>query len=142
MRTLLALAGLVLLAGCNVVWSPKSRCSPPPTRPARLHLRPGVWLVFEQPGCKVDPNQPIDEWPDCAGGAVVKAGEIAGYNKKPAKGVWEHSPFVFAAGDPRIAQVQMKEKFGTGADSKVVSTLRLRGASGRRRPMPRAGSSR
>jgi hypothetical protein len=80
-------------------------------------LKPGVWILFMQPGCKVDVRTPTDTWPDCAGGGRVEPGKISGHDSKKPKGVWDSMPFTLAAGAPRIAQVQIKQDLSVSADA-------------------------
>ena len=112
-RIALAFLGLVLLSGCNILVTeqPLFTAADEAGAPA---LKPGVWLIFQEDGCKFDETRPIDEWPDCAGGGVIRPGEVIDHDQKAPKGVFEHSPFVFAAGAPRIAEMQMKEQVTSG----------------------------
>jgi hypothetical protein len=112
----LALLCLAWLGGCNAVVTktPLFTAADEAGAPA---LKPGVWLVFKQADCKFDESKPIDEWPDCAGGAVSRPGEVISHDAKAAKGVWQHDPMVLAAGDPRIAQVPVKTNVSAQADA-------------------------
>jgi hypothetical protein len=112
-RILIALMGLTLLSACNALVTEKPLFTAADEAGAPA-MKPGVWLMFEQPGCTVDVKRPIDEWSDCAGGAVYHPGEMVGHDSKAPKGVWEHAPFVLAAGDPRIAQVRIKIQVASG----------------------------
>jgi hypothetical protein len=113
-RILVALMGLTLLSACNVpitekpMFTAADEAGAPP-------MKPGVWLIFNQPGCQVDVNKPIDTWDDCAGGAVVSPGDLKGFDAK--KGAWEHAAFVLASGDPRVGQVQLDVDTGVSADA-------------------------
>jgi len=104
LRACAALFAPALLSACNVVVTDKPLFSAADEAGAP-QLKPGVWLIHKDDGCKLDETLPVEQWPDCAAGAVVKPGEISGYDRKESGGVWEHDPFVLAAGDPRIAQV-------------------------------------
>lgn len=99
----LAVASLGLLCACNVVLT-KAPLFTPADAAGAPSLRPGVWLLFEQPDCKVDTAQSFVDWPDCAGGALVSAGEIAGHKSGAPKDELERMPVVLVAGQPRIAQ--------------------------------------
>jgi hypothetical protein len=114
---LLALAALSLLGACNVVLTqgPLFKAADEAGAPA---MRPGVWLIGQEGGCRFDERAPIDAWPDCAGGAVVKAGEMTGPDKK-GKGAWEREPFVLAAGDPRIIQMRVQETLSVDASAQA-----------------------
>ena len=126
-RLLIAIAGLILLSACNAVvteqplFTAADEAGAPP-------LKPGVWLLFEQPDCKADLDLPLDEWPDCAGGGVIHPGEVIDHDQKAPKGVWEHSPFIFAAGEPRIAQLQVKEHVSSGGEDQLKLTYSYAGA--------------
>ena len=100
----LALTSLTLLGACNVVLTKEPLFKPADAAGAPT-LRPGVWLLFLRPDCKVDTAKPFVEWPDCAGGALVGDGEIAGHKSGAPPDVLERVPVVLAAGQPRIAQL-------------------------------------
>ena len=115
-RILLALAGLALLAACNVpvtqapLFSAADEAGAP-------HLRPGVWLLGHEADCHFDETKPFNEWPDCAGGGVVSAGQILGHDAKKPKDVFDPTPFIFAAGEPRVIQVKFKLDTSLSADA-------------------------
>jgi hypothetical protein len=100
----LAVASLAMLGACNVVLT-KAPVFAQADSAGAPTLRPGVWLLFEQPDCKVDTSKPFVDWPDCAGGALVGEGQIAGHKSGAPRDVLEKTPVVLAAGDPRIAQL-------------------------------------
>jgi hypothetical protein len=115
MRLLVLAASALVLAGCNVAVSTTPLFTAADEGGAP-RLMPGVWSL-EQEDCKFDETKPVPEWPDCAAGAVVKPGEVVGYDRKKEGPVWEHNPMVFAAGNPRIIQIRMVgEKVGEGPD--------------------------
>jgi hypothetical protein len=107
LRLALMLAGLAALPACNVVvtkeplFTQKDAAGAPP-------LRPGVWMFFKDPDCKVDEAQPFVDWPSCAGGGLVGDSEVSG-RKSPdgPRDELETTPYVLAAGDPRIMQLQV-----------------------------------
>jgi len=132
-RTPLALLGLVLLSVCNILVTEKPLFTAADEAGAPA-LKPGVWLIFEEDGCKFDETKPIDEWPDCAGGGVIRPGEVIDHDQKAPKGVFEHSPFVFAAGAPRIAQMQMKEQATAGVGDDQTTEKAVSYAYGAVRP--------
>jgi len=105
LRSLIVLASLALLGACNVVMT-KDPLFTLADEAGAPKMRPGVWLMGKDGDCQVDEKTPIDTWPECAGGGVVKDGEVVGPDKKH-KGAWEHDPFILAAGDPRIMQVRV-----------------------------------
>jgi hypothetical protein len=106
MRAALLLLALFGLSACNIVvtkaplFTAADEAGAPP-------MKPGVW-AFDDPTCTFDQGKPITQWPDCAGGAVFRPGEITGHDTKDGKDKWDHVPFVLAAGNPRIAQVMFQ----------------------------------
>ena len=102
--SLAAIAAFALLGACNVVMTKDPLFTQKDAAGAPV-LKPGVWLFFEDPGCKVDESRPFTEWPDCAGGGVVGADDISGPKSKEAKDQIEHMPYVLTAGSPRILQI-------------------------------------
>ena len=117
-RTLLAAAGLVALGACNIVLTEAPLFSAADAAGAPA-LRPGVWEFFKGSGCQVDERRPFDEWPDCAGGGLVVADNLAGPKSGAPKGTLERSPYVLAAGDPRIAQLQVNIDTSAGASAEA-----------------------
>ena len=110
------LIGLALLGGCNVVMTDKPLFTAADAAGAPP-LRPGVWSFFHEGGCKVDESRPFAEWPSCSGGGIVRGGEILG--RDAHKTDLEHVPLIIAAGDPRIAQMQVKIDVSVGAEAKA-----------------------
>jgi hypothetical protein len=108
------MAALAMLAACNMVITktPLFSAADEAGAPA---LRPGVWLFQTDPDCHVDTAKPLAEWPDCAGGAVVAAGQITGRDSSNP-GKMEVTPFTLAAGTPRIAQVLVSVDVSVHAD--------------------------
>ena len=106
MRVALMFAALTLLCGCNVVVTrtPLFSAADEAGAPA---LRPGVWRAAVDPACAVDEAQPLVDWPKCTGGAVLGPGEAAYHDRGSAKDILIHEPFLFAAGEPRIAQARI-----------------------------------
>ena len=100
----LVLASLMLLGACNVVLTkePLFRQADAAGAPT---LKPGVWLLFLRPDCTVDTAKSFVDWPDCAGGALVGDGEIAGHKSGTPADVLERVPVVLVAGQPRIVQL-------------------------------------
>src|SRR5580704_8692594 len=116
MRLALALLGLTLLSACNVVMTKTPLFTTADSAGAPT-LRPGVWVFFKEPGCQVDESKPFADWPDCSGGGIVSATELAGHKKGTPKDALERTPFVLASGDPRIGQVQITIDMSAGADA-------------------------
>ena len=104
-RLALIAAGLALLSACNVVLT-KDPLFTQAAGAGAPNLRPGVWLFFKEADCKVDESKPFTEWPDCAGGGLVTPGSVVkGHKANAPADQLEDSPFVLAAGEPRIMQV-------------------------------------
>jgi hypothetical protein len=116
-RRLAAVVGLILLSGCNVVMTKE----PLFTQADGAHapnLRPGVWIFFKEADCKVDESKPFTEWPDCAGGGLVTPGNVVrGHKANAPPDDLEDTPFVLAAGDPRIIQAQVDVDLSMQADA-------------------------
>jgi hypothetical protein len=68
MRMLLLIACAALLGACNVVHSSKPMFSAADAVGGPV-FRDGVWASPE-PGCRFDPNKPVETWPQCANGAA------------------------------------------------------------------------
>ena len=100
-------AGVAALAGCsNAVTSTKPLFSARDAR-GQAQLRPGVWSYSSStrlPTCKVDTSQPVETWDRCAGGFVIRPGEIFGAGG-PGKPLELYYRFVLARGAPPVFQV-------------------------------------
>jgi hypothetical protein len=107
---------LTLLSGCNVVMTKEPLFTQADAAGAPS-LRPGVWLFFKEADCKVDESKPFTEWPDCAGGGLVKPGVVTGHKANAPADQLEDTPFVLAAGDPRIMQLQVDVDLSMQADA-------------------------
>ncbi len=108
----LLMLSLVLGACTNMVRSPVpwfdsvDAAGAPP-------LRDGVWAAVD-PSCRFDARRPLEQWPDCAQGRVIRGSEELDLNysdKEDEHGWraqsfndWTVESFVLAAGDPRIEQ--------------------------------------
>jgi hypothetical protein len=110
--------GLALLSACNVVLT-KTPLFTQADAVGAPQLRPGVWLFFQQPDCKVDESKPFTEWPDCAGGGLVSAGSVKGHKAGTPPDQLEDTPVVLAAGDPRIFQAQVDVDLSAQASASV-----------------------
>jgi hypothetical protein len=106
LRLILTVACLALLSACNVVMTKEPLFAQADGAGAPT-LRQGVWLFFKEPDCKLDESKPFTEWPDCAGGGYVTAGNVRGHKSNAPPDQLEDTPFVLAAGDPRIMQLQV-----------------------------------
>ena len=107
LRLPLIVAGLALLSACNVVMTKEPLLTQADAAGAP-NLRSGVWIFFKEADCKVDESKPFTEWPDCAGGGLVTPGNVVkGHKANAPADQLEDTPFVLAAGDPRIMQLQV-----------------------------------
>jgi hypothetical protein len=119
MRIAVLLPLMLLLGACsNRVVSD----SPWFTREAEAnapHLRPGLWVEMTTvkkwaTECRFDERKPLDTWPDCASGYLVRSGEVLelSWSESTEQGRtirtydWSSRVHVLAAGDPRIDQVE------------------------------------
>jgi hypothetical protein len=112
-RLLVLLLSSLLLAACtNMVrsqtpWFGAADAAGAPS------LRDGVWAAAAS-DCRFDASRPLEQWPDCAHGRVIRGGEELGLNSSgsvdehgrlvQADYDWSSEAFVLAAGDPRIHQ--------------------------------------
>jgi hypothetical protein len=92
----LALAGAVVLGGCNLVTSEQPLFHQADTR-ATPALKPGLWAVSD-PNCQFDSAQPMSQWPKCA-----QAEEIP--SRQGVLHMKDGTEVLIAAGDPLIAQI-------------------------------------
>jgi hypothetical protein len=112
MRLVLVLASLALLGGCNVLMTKEPLFSKADEAGAP-RMRPGVWGNDQTDQCKYDQTQPFASWPDCAGGVVVERDDRVGsFDRQSGKPVWTTTPFLIAAGDPRVGQVHLSANMG------------------------------
>ena len=116
LRPALIAAGLALLSACNVVMTKEPLFTQADSAGAP-NLRPGVWIFFKEADCKVDESRPFTEWPDCAGGGLVKGNSVEGHKAGAPPDQLEDTPFVLASGDPRIMQLQVDVDLSVQADA-------------------------
>jgi hypothetical protein len=102
-----AVALTATLAGCgNAVTSTKALFSAQDAR-GQAQPRSGVWGYSSStklPTCKVDTSQPVATWDSCAGGFIVRPGEILSRDG-PDKPLTLDYRFVLARGAPAVFQV-------------------------------------
>jgi hypothetical protein len=137
----LALASLAMLGACNVLLT-KQPVFTQADAAGAPSLRPGVWLIFEEPDCKVDTAKPFVDWPDCAGGGLVNGNEIAGHKSGAPKDVLEKTPVILAAGDPRVAQLPVDVDVSAGASASASGGAQASASAsggGQARPYAYAG---
>jgi hypothetical protein len=116
LRLALIVASFAVLGACNVVMTKDPLFSQADAAGAP-NLRPGVWIFFKEPDCKVDESRPFTEWPDCAGGGLVAPGSVKGHKANAPKDELEDTPFVLVPGDPRIMQLQVDVDLSVQADA-------------------------
>ncbi|WGM39243.1 hypothetical protein [Caulobacter sp. NIBR1757] len=111
----LAAAGLAAsLSACNmVVTSEPTFLAEDQGMPT---LREGLWVNKEK-GCKFDIKAPATKWPECAHWIVVKGSAMTGVSDK---GEAFNLPFILAAGDPRVLQIQLEDE-KKGEDGKAAT---------------------
>ncbi len=114
----LALTAMALaLGGCNLVVSEKPMFTAADAVGAPA-LRSGVWSA-SQSGCDFKSSDPVAKWPKCAGGGVITASAIMasvdangpGSADQPPSTIAKPQttiPYVLAAGDPRVMQIDIK----------------------------------
>lgn len=112
MRLFVLLLSLLTLGACtNMVRSEAPWFGPTDAVNAPA-LRDGVWAVVDE-DCSFDANRPLEQWPACAQGRVIRGGEelVLNYfgsrddHGRPVRAYyWSSEAFVLAAGDPRIHQ--------------------------------------
>ena len=103
----IVVAAALMLGGCNLVVTPSPLFSAADQAPGALP-RPGVWRTAEKPDCAFDPEKPLGEWPECAGGVDVQAGGRARYYDHAAKPpAWKTQSLLFLPGHPMIGQVEV-----------------------------------
>jgi len=119
----LALGGCNLVVSATPVFSAADAAGAPP-------LRPGVWAA-PQPNCDFKPADPLAAWPDCAGGAVITAtafvtavdpSNVGPSGQAPAPGAakpQKNVPYILAAGDPRVLQIDMELPLDPAAKTRL-----------------------
>lgn len=113
MRILALLVSSLLLGACTNMVRSQAPWFGPADAAGAPPLRDGVWAAVD-PDCRFDANRPLEQWPGCAHGRVVRGGEELGLNysgsedehgrREPSDYGWTSGVFVLAAGDPRIDQ--------------------------------------
>jgi hypothetical protein len=99
------------LAGCDIVTSTTPMFSEADAH-GQAQLRAGVWMDEHQT-CDFDVKAPVDTWPSCANGWVVRPGAVTGPRERGApRAAWVTSPIVLAAGDPAVLQIRLGDEDG------------------------------
>jgi len=115
-HTLILIAVALMLGGCNLVVSqtPVFQATDAAGAPP---FKPGLW-ASPDPGCDFKESAPLDSWPKCANGSEIHADAImatvdptavtATSDNKAASGPKKVAlPYVLAAGDPLVMQVDL-----------------------------------
>jgi hypothetical protein len=117
-RTIVLLAAALMLGACNLVVSETPVFSAVDSQGAPP-FKPGIW-ASPDPGCDFKTSEPVDSWPKCANGTTIGETAIQGTMDPGSLAATDSShapetgpqkvalPYVLAAGDPRVMQVDMK----------------------------------
>jgi hypothetical protein len=113
----LGLAGsLALLGACNMVVT-KDPVFARADGAGAPQMRPGVWNGGPAADCQFDQAKPLQDWPACANGFLVKRdGTFAEFSNQAGKQVLAPTDVVLAAGEPRIMQLHVT----SGADDPLM----------------------
>lgn len=133
MRTPVLLLSSLLLGACaNMVRSEAPWFGPADAEGAPA-LRDGVWAAVH-PDCRFNAERPLEQWPACAGGRVVRGGEaldLSFIDGEDGRGrrwrssyAWSSETFVLAAGAPRIHQRACGAPRGEQAEDGATESAR------------------
>lgn len=113
MRLLVLLLSALLLSACTNMVRSETPWFGPADSVGAPPLRDGVWGVVD-PDCRFDADLPLERWPACAQGRVIRGSEELGLNafhteddlgrRTRSDYDWSSEAFVLAAGAPRIHQ--------------------------------------
>jgi hypothetical protein len=92
--TILAIA--LSLGGCNMVTSKRPLFTPADTHDTPV-FKAGLW-ASDDPACTFDVAKPKAEWPECAGGSAIPAGQGVLHDEGGTE-------VLIAMGDPLIIQI-------------------------------------
>jgi hypothetical protein len=101
-----ALAASLAMGGCNMIVTTSPMFSHADEAGAPK-LRPGVWSTTPDKPCAFDEAAPLETWPTCASGAVVRDGAVVSLTESGGKKTSTTTEFVLAAGEPRVLQISM-----------------------------------
>lgn len=107
MRWIALLLALPLLGACNLVVTTEPTFTAADAAGA-MALKDGLWVSAEDK-CRVDTRKPVARWPRCANWYLVRGGEFLTLSKGDKGGApgWTSMPYVLAAGEPRILQLDL-----------------------------------
>jgi hypothetical protein len=128
MRQLLAIACLLLLGACNMVFTTDPVFTAADAHPPQL--RQGVWqgVPTDEP-CRFDQTRPVARWPGCANAFLVTADKLTSVDVNSAgKHTPSSLPYVLAGGSPAVLQVydQKDSDSGESAQDKGYVYLGLK----------------
>ena len=113
MRLLVLLLSSLLLGACTNMVRSQAPWFDPVDAAGAPPLRDGVWAAVAS-ACRFDANRPLEQWPRCAQGRVIRGGEELDLNYSDSEDEhgrrersdysWSSVVFVLAAGAPRIDQ--------------------------------------
>lgn len=125
MRVLALLMSSLLLAACTNMVRSQAPWFDPINAAGAPPLRDGVWAAVA-PDCRFDADRPLEQWPGCAQGRVIRGGEQLALNSVRSEDAdgrqtwaqydWSSEALVLAAGDPRINQRACGEPLGEKAE--------------------------
>lgn len=102
------IAASLTLGACNLVVSQTPMYAVADAAHA-ARLRPGVWASPKE-GCEFKASDPAAQWPECASGGIIDdeaIRQIPGTQSQPAQVKVDHFPYILAAGDPRVLQLEV-----------------------------------
>jgi hypothetical protein len=114
MRILLGLCVVLILGGCNRVYTPAPLFTAADGA-AMPTLRDGIWLVEGMsmgldplggdPRCKVDTSKSVTRWRKCATWLLIRSGRILQLSSDRKDPYWTATSYLAVPGDPQIFQV-------------------------------------
>ena len=129
MRVLALLLSSLLLGACTNMVRSQTPWFGPADAEVVPRLRDGVWAAVD-PDCRFDVNRPLEQWPGCAQGRVIRGGDeldlsyIDSEDEHGRRGRsygWSSAAFVLAAGAPRIHQRACGEPRGGQAAAEATT---------------------
>jgi hypothetical protein len=122
----LVLVLALVLAGCTGVVSSNPWFTATDAAGAP-RLRDGVWRLesSQASACDVHENRPLETWPSCASGVVVRAFDLLGLSNKGRVWQWQSAPYLIAAGAPAVMQLADTASANAKYQYMWVGTVRL-----------------
>lgn len=116
------LIGFLALAACSSVGSDAPLFGAADTAGAPA-LRPGLWAAPSR-GCRFSSKASVEKWPDCANGAVVAPQSLLGGRRDAAGAFTEVLPYLMAAGEPPVMQIETPPGHELGGPRYVYAGVR------------------